>query len=265
MPGFGVDPYGLGPYGIPGPLRVAGAYAVTTRSVRVFLTREPRNLSATTEGDALNPSTWLISRQDTLDAFTSIAVDRVTAVAFDVTVLELLADRFVTHRVETSTLLDVGGALISPPRSFDFPGVVLARDVARDPAQTRDLTNLPSSSEGTVSGSLLIGAAGDYETESGMQLLRKLITRRLTTPRGGFFHLPAYGTGIPLKQPVMLTGLVEIKAEIERQVLREPEIESVEAEVEFDNTTGVLHIVLRGTLARSGLGFETPISFPVEL
>jgi len=99
----------------------------------------------------------------------------------------------------------------------------------------------------------LKGKPGDYEEDSGISLIKKLIIRRLLTPKGGFFHLPDYGLGFAVKEPINPTRLVELKTDIERQCKLEPEIGSVSAVISV-GSDGVTIVTIAGT-TRSGQPF----------
>ena len=60
---------------------------------------------------------------------------------------------------------------------------------------------MPVDPLGAIGGSLRIGADGDYVADEGTELMKKLILRRLLTPKGAFFHLPDYGYGLAVKEP----------------------------------------------------------------
>jgi hypothetical protein len=249
MPGWGTGPWGTGPWSGASAFAISGAVAISTRTVRVTLTSEPQHLSSAAPGDALNPSTWTIVRRDTGVAFTVLSiVDSGTtapSTVFDVTVLEDLAPHLVTHRVSSLTLRSAGGATIGLPNFADFDGVVVASTAPTRTAQI-DMRNDPvptARSVPTVGGTLTITAAGDYGNVTGKDLLRKLIIRRLTTRKGGFKHLPTYGVGLRAKEPLPIADLAKLKADIEREVQKEPEVTAVRARLEM-RQHGVLLVTL---------------------
>lgn len=115
----------------------------------------------------------------------------------------------------------------------------------------RDLANVQSPQlGGTNIGGVLSIVGGDYALVDGEQLIRKLIIRRLLSTPGDFFHIPNYGCGIQVKQPLPGGGLVRLKASIARQLLLEPDITAVT--VAISQTTNTLTIIVNATMARSG-------------
>jgi hypothetical protein len=180
----------------------------------------------------------------------------------------------VTHRVSSLTLLDVSGNLLIPPRHADFYGIM--GETVTDPDQlaagrgayARDISNpqIPAEMLGVLGGTLVLTSGGDYESVTGADLVRKLLIRRLLSSPGDFFHLPEYGIGFRLKEPVVVSNLVSLKAEIEKQALREPEVEDVNASVTLD-ANGILTVLLRARLRSSGqqIDVKVPVAAGVTL
>lgn len=234
------------------------ALALSTNTVRVWLTAEPKHSSKDTTGDALNPATWVVQRLDTTAFFHVVSVAAYTPLAYDVTVFEALGAASVSHQISSSTLEDVGGGLLRTPRHADFLGAASAnQETSADRMATRKLTardlyNYPADGgeRGVVGGTLQVTAAGDYAEMTGAELLSKLVIRRLISVPGDFFHLPDYGVGLRVAEPVTLGNLPKLKAEIERQVLLEPEIEQASAVLTQDANT--LLVQVRAKLRVSG-------------
>lgn len=136
---------------------------------------------------------------------------------------------------------------------------------------SRDIANVPPpNGQATLgSGTLSISSGGDYVADEGTVLLKKLITRRLVTRRGEFFHLPSYGAGIALKEPIPGGGVVALKATIEQQVRLEPDVQDVQATVSFQPSTGLLSISLavlqRSTGQTVQIGLNMAQGAPVNL
>jgi hypothetical protein len=210
---------------------LASAFAKDTHRVRVVTSGTPQAISRMLAGDALNPGTWLVSRLDTLALFTVLTVTKVSSTTYDVTLLEGLAPQLVSHRVSSTTLLSSTGVVIVPPTSADFAGLAESAPISSRPAGgSVDILNAPVPTSDRIGGAFRI-VSGDYATQSGVDLYRKLVVRRLTTKPGAFFHLPDYGLGLSLKEPVPMGSAPRLKAEIERQVRLEPETLEVSATV----------------------------------
>lgn len=271
-------PWGTGPWGLtswgsaPSALSFANALANSTNTILVTLSAEPKHTSGFDTGDALNPLTWQVVRLDTTPptAFTVLAAREFDPpFQFEILVLEPLGDVRVKHRVSSIDLQAPSGIIITAPSSFDFDGLVdvdLSTPAARTATRrhtTRDLANPPAPSVAgaeSIGGTLKITASGEYELEEGTPLLRKLIMRRLTTQPGEFFHLPDYGIGLIVKEPIMARNMFDLKRSIEEQVKLEPEVADAEATLRLSRD-GVLTVQLR-VQTRSGqdlnLGVELP-------
>lgn len=272
MPGaWGTGSYGTGPYGGSGgsAISISGARAASTHSVIVSLSSAPQDEDPFKSGDVLNPQTWTVQHLVTLDFFTVIAVRQVVPpqkrgsfdpalFEYEVQLLEPLDNHLVQHQVKSLTLRSAAGVLITAPNSADFAGLVEEIDPVAKTEQrrfpTRDLANPPTpaeSGEGGIGGTLRIDSDGDYTTVSGVELVKKLVLRRLFTKPGGFFHLPNYGFGLAIKEPVRGGDVITLKADLERAMKLEPDIDRALATVQTDRR-GILTLLLRFTLAGTG-------------
>jgi hypothetical protein len=248
--GYGLSPYGLSSYGsVLGSISVASAWAISTHGVRVNLTSEPQHDDQFDPGDALNVATWTVEAVGGAPR-TVIGASMHDDVSVDLLLLEALGNHLAEHEVTAIGLLGVGAIPATSPVSALFRGVVQTMDpidaVAVEAFRNRDLANPPfqlGRGLGTA-GALVIGPDGDYETEAGPPLIRKLLLRRLGTPRGAIRHLPRYGLGIAVKEPIPGSGrLAEIRAEIESQALEEPDVSAATARLQMDRS-GTLFVQL---------------------
>jgi hypothetical protein len=272
--GWGTGSWGLGPWGggIPvGPLVLEGAVAISTKEVEVALSREVQLIAPTIAGDGLNPATWVIQNLSTGFLYSVLQVTQTGPLALTIQVLQDFDGVSVQHRVSSTTLLDSdGNPIASPPlNATDFAGVLANEKkdrvayARRRSASVRDIANPPTPQNrlGTnIGGTLIINDAGDYELESGATLIKKLIIRRLTTRKGDFFHLPDYGVGIEVKGILSSANLIKLRAEVIRQVLREPEVIDADASVALGNENN-LTVQVRAKIRPS----NQEISFPVPL
>ncbi len=243
---YGTSRYGVGPSGL---FTVVRAAALDTHRVRVTLSRAAQAQSAALAGDALNPSTWTITRSDTGAALSILAVEVAASDAFTIVTLDPLAGYGVSHTVVTTSLKALNGDLISSPNSAAFRG--LAEATISKPAQgtpgSVDLRNLPVPDPAHFGGTLTMTPGGDYDAETGAALVKKLVLRRLFTAPGDFFHLPDYGLGLRVKESISPGAMVQLKAEIERQVKLEPEVEQVRASLSL-SADGLLVVRVQARL-----------------
>lgn len=258
--GWGQDPYGITPYGGAEAglgLSILSAVATATNQVLVQLNTQPLDQTPSGPGDALNPNTWTIQRLDTGAFLHPVDVEPESTTSFLITTLEQFAPYTVIHAVSSNTLLDTAGNLLVAPRSAQFAGL-LAYDLstndrfaASKQVASRDIANPPFSVANQIGGTLIVTGQGDYANVSGVDLIKKLVFRRLTTTPGAFFHLPDYGVGINEKSPYSISDLTKLKANIENQIMREPEVSDVSASLSLD-ANNILSIDLNVILQPNG-------------
>lgn len=259
MSGFGLDAWGLGLFGGSGatPMALQSAVATGDRTVLVGFTVAPLQNSSIGLGDALNPASWVLLRMDTLVSFSVMSVRKVSDVLFELMTLEKFGDALITHRIDASAITDPSGVPIANPKTEDWPGCT-AFKAALVPTGDVDIASIQLS-DTALAGVLRVSpSSGDYETESGVKLLQKLIIRRLTTSPGSFYHLPGYGLGIQTKEPLLTSDLVSLKGEIERQVAREPEFAAVQAILTFKDN-GELSLNIKAKLLKNNQQVTVPI------
>lgn len=271
MSGWGTGPFGIGPWGgvTPGPgLSLVSALAISTNQVQVIVSAQPRHSSPAGTGDALNPIVWSVQRLDTLDFLDVISVAEIDPLTYVLTTLQPFGPVSTIHRVASTTMVDLVGALIHIPTTADFAGI-LAKAIttpveilASQRLIVQDIHN-PQSPLGPFAsaGTLRITSGGDYQSVAGVELTRKLVLRRLVTSVNGFFHLPRYGAGIVelVKTPIPPSELVKLRAQVEAQVSKEPEIDSVTATLSL-STDGVLVVLVDGIDKLTG----SPISVGLQ-
>ena len=260
MPGWGLGGWGLGSFGLglgPVPFTISGAYASSTRSVHVTLTR-PANLAS-----ALSPTTWTVKRLDTNQYLTVVSVVAGTLdQEFDIYTIERFPAYPIQLEVRAETLLSATLSPIVAPKFAILYG--LAASVSPNSPKVVDLENPQFELPDRIAGTLRVDDSGDYVNQSGVPFLRKLIIRRLMTTPGGFFHLPDYGIGIRLKEPLPGGDLVKLRTEIQRQVLLEPEFDSAKVSIALA-TNGVLTITVTAVLSVTQQEVVIPIEVPQSL
>lgn len=255
--GWGLQPYGLSGFGADSSISIVSAYAISTNQVVVELARAPLNISGFVEGDVSNPRSWSVTLPDTgetLDVAGVIPFEPPTR--WVIHTLQKFSSSTGTVQVST-TVRDSTGGSVQSPSSAVFAGVTeQAVSTPQNLAATttrggKDLRNVPTPviSDTSVGGVLSI-VGGDYSLSSGAELVKKLITRRLITAPGDFFHIPNYGVGLDVKQPLPGGGLVKLKVRIERQVLLEPDVQAVQ--VSLVQSANLLTVVVAATLASTG-------------
>lgn len=267
--GWGAEQWGVdGWSGAAATMVVDHAYAISTNEVVVVLSKGPMDVNGFVSGDVSNPGSWRVSIPAT-GVVLDIAGVRPYAKPREwvVRTLQRLPDSTVVCRVTASALRDAAGGITGAPNSADFAGVTefatsTPQQLAATKAGGRDLVNTPAPEvDGTnVSGALVV-VGGDYALQDGAELVKKLIVRRLLSTPGEFFHLQDYGVGFRVKQPIPGGGMVRLKTKIERQLLREPDIESVR--VQLSQTQNVLTCFVSAVLARTGQQVNVSVASPI--
>jgi len=251
--GWGTEPWGTGPWGTGGAsdLFLVSAFPTSERTVVVELSKTPRQVSVIGDGDALNPASWTVTNQATDEDLVVLASKMFNSTfIFELYTLKKFGDHFATHRVQSLTLRDQNDILLIAPTFVDFLGCKRVQVAATDDS----LVDLRSNTvEGDIAAATLVTTSGgDYDTHSGVDLLRKLVIRRITTDPGAFFHYDeTYGLGIAVKEPLRITDLPTLKKAVERQVSNEPEFDRVKAQVGI-NSNGTISLVVRARLRASG-------------
>lgn len=256
--GFGLMPWGLDEWGLGDSIIAPATFDRATpwsiREVDVVFTADVIATSRLGAGDALNVKTWSVERLDSLGATEhSYRVLGVTAVegasVFRLLVLGEWGPWAQTHRVRAYGIVDLYGAPVTPFEQ-EFAGLAAAPDAVSTRQNTVwDLRNDPYTlgDGGTFGGVLQVSSAGDYATQSGPELLRKLIIRRLTTVPGAFFYLPAYGVGVRLKEQLRESDLATLHAHVKREVLAEPDVDRATVHLALGDD-GVLAVVIAATM-----------------
>lgn len=266
MAGWGLGGWGLSPWGLGGAssFTILLAHALTERSVGVYLSKSAAARSTIIPGDALNPTTWAMTRNDTGEQLLVLASrDLGDALAFELFILGKLGSSLVEHTVSAPSLLTPSGETLVPPTFYDFAGCKAVK-VKASPASMVDIKN--SSTSGTeIGGVLEVGSDGDYAIHSGMDMLRKLVIRRLVTVPGEFFFYDrSYGVGFRVKEPLPNVNLVKLRNQIELQLQQEPEFSRVAVRLTL-SPSGVLNIHVSALLRRTNEEVVVPIAVPSAL
>jgi len=263
--GWGLSPWGLGMWGLGTltALSIESCRAASLRSVRVVLSMPPLAGSTIVEGDALNPNTWYIQDLQTSEFLTVTCVAQISSTEFEVFTIERVPSYPYELRIGSSTLVTASGVLISSPSSCDAPGLAYTPPHV-EVTQLLDLKNPQFPLNDQPGGTLRVDASGDYEVHTGIDVLRKLVIRRLTTMPGAFFHMPDYGIGLRVKEPLVTPDLVKLRTEIRQQLLKEPEFDAVDVGLSL-SADGVLHITVRARLSKLNQEVVIPVAVPTRL
>lgn len=226
------------------------AVAVSPNTVQVRFSAPPRAGNEFAVGDALNPFSWELTRLDTNDLYTIVSVTRVENTAFRLQTIERLGLPAVQHRLRAIGVRSTMGVLVVPPRYLDFAGIPQVNDGL--PADVLRPIDFQASQIGTgnIGSVLSLGPTGDYELTSGIEHEKRLIVQRLITETGAFYHLPNYGAGLSPKARWSDGTLQMKRAEIIREVSKEPTLSNVTCALEL-NSAGVLKVDVGAVYTRT--------------
>jgi hypothetical protein len=261
------------------PVTIVSVYAITTNDIQVTASGPLLQRSVVLTGDSMNPSTWQLNRLDTGETLKIVSVTVLSPTQVLLHTLFPLPISTVQLEVSSTTLLDANGnpadpsalcygttegAYATPQQSAitatTAPQDLLNRQFPAPLNQTSPLGTSAYGTPGSLSGTLVI-AGGDYANQSGLDLLRKLIIRRLTATPGDFAHIPQYGVGLKVKQPLPVGDLVKLQASIKQQIMQEPDVETVAATV--TQSSNVLTVQVSVTVMATGSKLDVSVPFQI--
>lgn len=240
--GFGSGGFGSMPFGSGSTLAIVSAVAVGLNLIRVAFEGIPEASDPATAWDALNPDRWTLIVLDPPDATPRLVqtIDRgPTVYEIDVYVDGPLQSG-ASYVISVSELLrdDTGVTVVADPDcrmatflALEIPATPQAITSTGQQTHATDIANPQLEQDvlvpGGALGSFQVTDTGDYALESGRPYLRKRIIRRLTTVRGGFFHLPNYGVGQKPKTVIRDSVMARMASDAEGQIALEPDVSRV--------------------------------------
>lgn len=269
--GWGIGAWGGSPWGTglsAGVLSIGALYPVGSHVLRVEFTSAPEARPGF-PGSALDPDLWTVTRLDTLERLYVLSVGVYDApLVFDLLLQKPLGSNNALHRIQTTGIRDPSGSYIAPITAdvggtLDHDLATVQRRIVRRRQALTDLRSVSSPYIDQFGGSLRVTAAGDYERESGVSLVRKLILRRLMTRPGEFYHLPKYGLGIRVKEPLPNQSMVVMKNAIQKQVMLEPEVADASVSLTQYADKNILLIQVQARLRKTGETFS--LDLPIDL
>lgn len=255
MSGFGISAWGTGPWGLAAPVSFSLESVVANSERTLLVTFSAAALVGTplTPGAALNLSSWAVTASEHY-LLAIREIEGSAATQFELYFLKPFPRYPALITCDASAVLAADGVTaLATVTSLQCEGAAPSRTEAqRNKSLTTDIRSLPLSDD--ITGVLNITAGGDYETEEGEALLKKIILRRILTKRGAFKHLAAtnFGLGLSPKQTVRTSGLVQLRDDIEAQVRQEPEVSDVQVRVSYSPATEVLQINISVVWSRTG-------------
>lgn len=134
--------------------------------------------------------------------------------------------------LSASELISSAGVPILPGVSVTFRGVALSTTILRQ-IGPHDLLSREVEGDEEVGGLLTTTPAGGYGQQSGVDLYKKLYTRRLTSDPNSYFHLTGYGLGLRPKELIRANDLLSLQRACEQQLRQEPGTVSVKVSLKL--------------------------------
>lgn len=263
--------------------RIITCTPLNSNTVRVYFSREPKHVSPLAPNDALYRPNWSIVlttgalgvTEPVVEAPSNVrpaTAEEVDLVAYpEAHSIDVQFDRRIiwnsTYTITAATAirsadlvddLTPASTAIPPANECTFPGIFIQRPrrLTRA-ARTRTGVDLQYSFFRGVFG---VDSGNDLDTESGNVALKKRVIRRLMSTPGGFPHLPEYGVGLRVKEPLQSTSLSELRTRIRDQILEEPEV--ADAEVFLDRPVPDVLIVLTNITTSAEQSFALRFNVP---
>ncbi|MFA6168819.1 MAG: hypothetical protein WC700_19500 [Gemmatimonadaceae bacterium] len=274
MPGFGTGAWGTSPWGLgapPAAFALNFVRVIDANTVRATFTDVPQTLHDRITADALNPANYTISIVTGPFGAWAPVVAKVYQVDGDTLSVDLRLDRTLPGtmrgqqtnlRVTVANVISAAGVPMIGATYQNFYGLnrVVNETTRRlERSVGRDLSN-PFTPNSPAGGTFRIGTSGDYKFATGMELVKKMVYRRLLTPKGAFFHLPDYGMGLKPKSVAYPYMLTSARAEMKRQILQEPEVQDCSVKV----TQNASQIVVFFVHVRTKQGVEGDLRLTVQ-
>ncbi len=264
--GYGLDYWGVGPWGIgtvTGTFSLESIFANSERTIRVTFTEPAMIGTALKVGAGVNLATWSATADGV--ALTILAVRAVDTEGrqFELYTLQKFPAVGGVLSVSFPSILDdVGGPLIGASSGTCAGARLPLRAPLLNRIDPMDLANVATAGF-EASGVYPVMAGGDYQKQSGDALLEKMIFRRLMTVPGEFSHIPPqnFGLGLRPKEILLLNDVPALRAEVERQVMREPDVENVRASVLIDDDGVVfIHVSAKRKSTGSPISVNAPLT-----
>jgi hypothetical protein len=220
---------------------IESAIAVSSTSFEVTFSNTPQFASPLSEGDASNLGYWSLKRLHDNQTIPLLAVgptESSNRLAF--TIYGRWRSAQDLYRVTGSEdLLSTGNEALTNPRFADFEGS--PEEQAASDQRLWDIRN-PQTETGLPLSGLVVASNGDYDRETGLVLVKKLLIRRITTSPGAFVHLAArnYGLGVKAKEFYTASRLRKMREEIEQAGRLEPEVIALAANIRISSNNRML-------------------------
>ncbi len=239
-----------GYYTSPVTFKILAVNAIQNNIVDVDFSMPPLARNSNDTADVLNTSNWILkdSSNNTIPiamisvpAFTGLQNNQGIVAGANLQNVKLGLSAFITTSVPlfaginytltaSPSLKNINGNIISGNLVWTFQGLYASEVVTY-------LINLIGNdlSYDFVGNDINATSDGDWDTQTGVEQVKKKILRRLTTKPGGFFHIPNFGIAIPSKTLLLPSKVLKMQKDVKRQILQEPGVTDANVSITSDN------------------------------
>lgn len=260
------------------PFEVLFITPINSNTMRVFLSSEPKHVSALASDDALNRANWSFSilsgpgGAPVVEAVENpLPQPDVVVGNPDVWSVDLRVDRRLL--LASEYLVVASSAILAANRvtAMSAPPADRASALGDMRARQRPREAPDAVTPGidiyyeTFEAVWKLDSSGDLAIHGGLSALKKRLIRRLLSSPGGFYHLPRYGAGLRVKELRRTTNLREVERQVLEQVLAEQEVRAAQV-VATVPAPGALVIQVSAQTVEGlplGLDLEIPDDGPV--
>lgn len=244
---WGLDAYGLSPWGGAATLQVLEVYPLGPRSIYARFNVAPLAASPLSKGDVQNIRSWDLIRLDTGARIEVVgATRRRLPEEWTLHLLTSLGPGAVSHKLDAGRLRTAGGLPATPPSVVTFRGVDVDKPVHGVAALRNKVVDFRNE-EFFGNGRALRPESGgaSYAVESGVSGYKKRLHRMFTTKKGTHPADPNFGAALELKE--LLADPLGVQRAAQEQVNRDPETASASVMVTL-NDLGVGLVVVKARL-----------------
>ena len=247
------------------PFHVVSAQATSSQSFSVTFSKNPVVQTPIGATDASNLANITLTRLDTGAVIPLLAGGAVPGdpLTVEYLMLAVFPSTLITYETASANLVSEFGEILADPKTAQFNGMPSSALPAVTLRPLLDYFN-PQAAAGLINGGLEVGSNADYALEGGVSLMRKLIIRRILTAQAEFYHLAdqPYGLGVEPKQIYTAADLIQFRRQLEKEVVKEAEIDSVKVRLTL-KTSHELDIQVSARLKT--IDQQITISLPIDL
>ncbi len=251
-------------YTAPLIFRITSVSAIQNNMINVNFSVEPYDIDAYNPVSALNPINWTL--KDSNNNPVAIAdieifnpLDGLTPGAGTENAIQIITAvpllQFMTYTLTASAGIESEGSVlpIHAPLSFNFTGLYVPVTTGTSASSSPLFKTLVQNVIGNDLSydfsvmDITSDSINDWASETGKDQIKKLITRRLITPIGGFYHLPDYGFNLQPKKIYKTNDYNKLQRDMQRALLQEKGIQSVSVSLSPSADGAALNINVSAT------------------